>query len=75
MSLKIQTAKALAVIQADEFLMTCARGSIRYNGSRMQQANDMMSKLHAHNRIEGALGNVKALAGALREIEKQDKAN
>lgn len=75
MSLAVQTKKALQAIRADQNLLAWARYSIRYNSRRADQANDLMAKLHTHNCVSAELGNVKALAGALREIERDDRNN
>jgi hypothetical protein len=62
--------KALAAIRADADLLEWARYSIRYNGTRMQQAYDFDAKL----KLNGVplLFNTQALAMALAKLEKTD---
>lgn len=72
--MKALTKNLVATIKADEQLLSWARFSIRYNGTRAAQANDLIAKLNAHAIIiSGASGNT--LMPVLAQIEKDDRNN
>lgn len=65
--------KLSEMIAADAELLTWARGSIRYNTGRENQAVDFMAKLKHHNSPLATMSK-SSVKTALTEIEKADRA-